>query len=137
MDVAGSSTGAFLPTGNTIDQFEGIEVTCTDVAMPLVIARAADFGLTGSESAAELDDNRDFFAKMGSVRIAAGHAMGMGDCSQSVTKFGVDGTASRAPPSRTRPYHHPLFHAMEHPSHHGGYRQPVFSLMRLDPGNDR
>ena len=90
MDVAGSSTGAFLPTGNVIDQFEGIEVTCIDVAMPLVIARAADFGLTGSETAAELDDNRDFFEKMEAVRIAAGHAMGMGDCSQSVTpKFGL------------------------------------------------
>jgi len=90
MDVAGSSTGAFLPTGNVIDEFEGIEVTCMDVAMPLVIARASDFGLTGSETAAELDDNRDFFTKMEAVRIAAGHAMGIGDCSKSVTpKFGL------------------------------------------------
>lgn len=90
MDVAGSSTGAFLPTGNPVDEFEGIEVTCMDVAMPLVIARAADFGLTGSETAAELDENRDFFARMEKVRLAAGHAMGMGDCSKSVTpKFGI------------------------------------------------
>ena len=58
MDVAGSSTGAFLPTGNLIDIVEGIEVTCMDVAMPLVIARAADFGLTGAESAKELTKPR-------------------------------------------------------------------------------
>ena len=90
MDVAGSSTGAFLPTGNLIDIVEGMEVTCMDVAMPLVIARAADFGLTGTESAAELDENRDFFARMEKVRLAAGEAMGMGDCSKSVTpKFGI------------------------------------------------
>ena len=90
MDVAGSSTGAFLPTGNAIDEFDGIEVTCMDVAMPLVIARATDFGLTGSESAAELDANLDFFKAMEAIRLKAGAAMGMGDCSKSVTpKFGL------------------------------------------------
>lgn len=90
MDVAGSSTGAFLPTGNLIDQFDGIDVTCMDVAMPLAIARAEDFGLTGSESSAELDTNRDFFDRMEKIRLKAGEAMGMGDCSKSVTpKFGL------------------------------------------------
>jgi len=90
MDVAGSSTGAFLPTGNLVDRFDGIEVTCMDVAMPMVMARAADFGLTGLETAAELDANREFFARMEAVRLAAGAAMGMGDCAKSVTpKFGI------------------------------------------------
>ncbi|AWI85954.1 isomerase (plasmid) [Alloyangia pacifica] len=90
MGVVGSSTGAFLPTGNLRDTFEGIEVTCMDVAMPMVIARAADFGLTGYETVSELDANRDFFARMESVRRLAGAAMGMGDVSQSVTpKFGL------------------------------------------------
>ena len=90
MDVAGSSTGALLPTGNLIDVVDGIEVTCMDVAMPMVIARAADFGLTGHESRAELDENKAFFARMEAVRVAAGAKMGMGDCSQSVTpKFGL------------------------------------------------
>ena len=90
MDVAGSSTGAFLPTGNLTDSFVGIEVTCMDVAMPMVIARAGDFGLSGTESREELDDNRDFFAAMEAVRLEAGHAMGLGDCSQSVMpKFGL------------------------------------------------
>ena len=90
MDVAGSSTGAFLPTGHLKDEVDGIEVTCMDVAMPMVLARAADFGLTGSESREELDANRDFFAQMEAVRIKAGALMGMGDCSQSVTpKFGL------------------------------------------------
>ena len=90
MDVAGSSTGAFLPTGQPQDTVEGVQVTCIDVAMPMVIARAADFGLTGWESREELDANRAFFDRMETVRLAAGHKMGMGDCSQSVTpKFGL------------------------------------------------
>ena len=90
MGVVGSSTGAFLPTGNVRDAFGGIEVTCMDVAMPLVIARAADFGLSGYETAEELDNNRDFFAKMEAIRIEAGAAMGMGDVTKSVTpKFGL------------------------------------------------
>ena len=90
MDVAGSSTGAFLPTGQPQDTVEGIDVTCIDVAMPMVIARAADFGLSGRESREELDANRDFFARMEQVRLSAAQKMGMGDCAQSVTpKFGL------------------------------------------------
>ncbi|WP_136442790.1 4-oxalomesaconate tautomerase [Pacificoceanicola onchidii] len=90
MGVVGSSTGAFLPTDNLRDEIDGIEVTCMDVAMPVVIARASDFGLTGYESAAELDDNSAFFDRMEAIRIEAGKRMGMGDVSKSVTpKFGL------------------------------------------------
>lgn len=90
MGVVGSSTGSFLPTGNLIDTVNGIELTCMDVAMPIAIARAADFGLTGYESAEELDANREFFARMEAIRVKAGALMGMGDVSKSVTpKFGL------------------------------------------------
>lgn len=90
MDTVGGATGSFLPTGQLIDVIDDIEVTCMDVAMPMVIARASDFGLSGQEGVAELDENRDFFAKMEAVRQKAGLAMGMGDVSPSVTpKFGL------------------------------------------------
>ncbi len=90
MGVVGSSTGAFLPTGNLRDVVDGIELTCMDVAMPVVIARARDFGLTGYETARELDANRAFFERMEAIRIEAGRLMGMGDVSKSVTpKFGL------------------------------------------------
>ncbi|WP_170560191.1 4-oxalomesaconate tautomerase [Ruegeria atlantica] len=90
MGVVGSATGAFLPTGKLRDTVQGIELTCMDVAMPMAIARAADFGLTGYESAEELDANRAFFDRMEAVRIEAGKLMGMGDVSKSVTpKFGL------------------------------------------------
>ena len=90
MGVVGSSTGQFLPTGNLRDTIQDIEVTCMDVAMPMAIARAEDFGLTGYESREELDANRDFFARMEAVRIEAGARMGLGDVTKSVTpKFGL------------------------------------------------
>ncbi|NOD89045.1 MULTISPECIES: 4-oxalomesaconate tautomerase [unclassified Ruegeria] len=90
MGVVGSATGAFLPTGNLRETVQGIDLTCMDVAMPMVIAQATEFGLTGYESAEELDANRDFFDRMEAVRIEAGKLMGMGDVSKSVTpKFGL------------------------------------------------
>ncbi len=90
MDVVGSVTGSFLPTGNIRDTIGGLQVTCMDVTMPMVIARAADFGLTGYESRDELDANRGFFNRMEAIRIEAGAKMGMGEVSKSVTpKFGL------------------------------------------------
>lgn len=90
MDITGGATGAMFPTGNRMDVFDGIQVSCVDVAMPMVIARAQDFGLTGTETAAELDENRAFYDRMEPIRHAAGKAMGMGDVAASVTpKFGL------------------------------------------------
>lgn len=90
MDVVGSATGSLLPTGSVRDVIDGIEVTCMDVAMPIAIARAADFGLTGSETVEQLDANRDFYARMEGVRLEAGRRMGMGDVTKSVTpKFAL------------------------------------------------
>ena len=89
-NIVGGATGAMFPTQSRTNQFQGIDVTCMDVAMPMVIARAEDFGLTGYETAQELDDNHVFFAQMEAVRREAGLAMGMGDVAQSVTpKFGI------------------------------------------------
>lgn len=103
MDVVGGATGAMFPTGNRVDVVGGIEVTCIDVAMPVVIARASDFGLTGHESAAELDENRDFYAQMEPIRREAGALMGMGDVSGSVTpKFAVVAPAKDGGAAATR-----------------------------------
>ncbi|ADZ68976.1 4-oxalomesaconate tautomerase [Polymorphum gilvum] len=90
LDVVGSSCGALLPTGNLRDTIDGYEVTCMDVAMPMVIGRAADFGITGYETAADLDADRELMARIEAVRLEAGRRMGMGDVAKSVTpKFGL------------------------------------------------
>lgn len=85
MDVIGSKTGALFPTGTPREVIDGIEVTCIDVAVPMVIARPDGFGLTGHEAPAVLDANRDFHARMESIRIEAGRRMGLGDVTRSVT----------------------------------------------------
>lgn len=90
MDVIGSKTGKLFPTGSPKDLVGGVEVTCIDVAMPIVVARASDFGLTGYESAEELDANREFYERFEPIRQEAGTLMGMGDVSKSVMpKFAV------------------------------------------------
>lgn len=90
MDVIGSKTGALFPTGNPRDVIGGFEVTCIDVAMPMVIARAEDFGVTGYETREELDGSQELFEMFEPVRIAAGKLMGLGDVTTSVVpKFAL------------------------------------------------
>ena len=84
LDAWGAVTGSLFPTGRRIDRIDGLDVTCIDAAMPLVILRAADLGLRGREAPAELDTNRDLLARIERVRLAAGRAMGLGDVSASV-----------------------------------------------------
>jgi 4-oxalomesaconate tautomerase len=80
-DTAGSVTGSLLPTGNVRDVVDGIEVTCVDNGMPVVVARAADFGISGHETAGELGSNASLIARVRSLRLAAGKLMGLGDVS--------------------------------------------------------
>jgi 2-methylaconitate cis-trans-isomerase PrpF len=90
MDVVGATTGAMLPTGQPIDVIDGVEVSCVDVAMPMMIARAADFGITCRESRDELDADKPLFARMEAIRLEAGRRMGLGDVQASVTpKIGL------------------------------------------------
>lgn len=84
LDAWGATTGKLFPTGNRIDSIDGLEATCIDAAMPLVILRARDLGLSGREAAATLDANRGVLARLENVRLAAGRAMGLGDVSDSV-----------------------------------------------------
>ena len=84
MDVVGSISGKLLPTGNTRDVIDGIEVSCVDVAMPMIMMRAKDFGLTGYEGRAEINPNKALFARIEPIRREAGRRMGFGDVSDKV-----------------------------------------------------
>jgi 4-oxalomesaconate tautomerase len=78
-DIAGSSCGALLPTGNAIDRINGIDVTCIDNGMPVVLIRARDVGCTGYESPEQLDADVDLKARVESIRLQAGPMMNLGD----------------------------------------------------------
>ncbi|MET0964569.1 MAG: 4-oxalomesaconate tautomerase [Noviherbaspirillum sp.] len=84
LDAWGAVTGKVFPTSRRIDRIEGIEVSCIDAAMPLMIVRACDLGVTGNESPAELDANADLLLRLERMRLAAGVMMGLGDVSASV-----------------------------------------------------
>jgi 4-oxalomesaconate tautomerase len=82
LETVGSTCGALLPTGNTIDIFDGIETTCIDNGMPIVVIRASDFGLVGDESKETLEANEVLKAKVESIRLQAGIKMNLGDVSE-------------------------------------------------------
>ena len=78
-DTAGSSCGALLPTGNVVDEVAAVRVTCIDNGMPVVCLAAADLGLTGGESPAEIEGMPDVLSRIEQVRLAAGPLMNLGD----------------------------------------------------------
>jgi 4-oxalomesaconate tautomerase len=79
----GSACGALLPTGRVRDVIDGIEVTCVDNGMPVVVAAAADFGVTGDETPADLAADTRLRERIQSLRLRAGKLMGLGDVSGS------------------------------------------------------
>lgn len=79
LDIAGSSCGALLPTGNAVDVIEGVEATLIDNGMPVVVMRAADLGKTGAESPADLEADKALKARVEAIRLEAGRRMNLGD----------------------------------------------------------
>ncbi len=73
LDVAGSSCGALLPTGRVRDRFDGVEVTCIDNGMPVILLRACDLGCTGYETREQLDNDDALKRRLG-VDSPAGRA---------------------------------------------------------------
>jgi len=79
LDVAGSSCGALLPTGHAIDVVDGIEHTCIDNGMPVVVMRAKDFGKTGYETPEALEADTALKSKIEAIRLKVGPMMNLGD----------------------------------------------------------
>ena len=95
LDTAGSVCGALLPTGRPVDRFDGVDVTCIDNGMPVVILAAQDLGVTGYESRDALNANAQLKKRIESIRLQAGPAMRLGD----VTKKVVPKMCLVAPPT--------------------------------------
>ena len=94
-DVVGSKCGALLPTGAVQEEIDGVPVSCIDVAMPMVIMRAGDLGLSGYDPD-EITGNAVLMERIEKTRLEAGRRMGLGDVAKSVVpKVGI-----LAPPRR-------------------------------------
>ncbi len=112
LDTAGSVCGALFPTGNLVDRFDGVEVTCIDNGMPVVVMLAADLGVTGYETRDELNANTALKKRIESIRLQAGPAMKLGD----VTKKVVPKMCLVAKPTAGRRSHHDAhFHSTRLP----------------------
>lgn len=79
LGTEGSTTGALLPTGQVVDRIDDVDVTCVDNGMPVVVVRAADLGLSGYESPADLGADHELAARVDALRVRAGELMGLGD----------------------------------------------------------
>jgi len=90
MDTVGTTCGAMLPTGALVDTIDGIAATLIDVAMPMMVLRAADIGMTGTETREEIEADITRLRRIEALRIEAGRRMGLGDVTQSVMpKVGI------------------------------------------------
>src|SRR4249919_1381423 len=81
-DTAGGATGSLLPSGRAIDRLDvagvgAIDVSLVDIGNAHVFVRARDIGLTGTETAAEIDADDELRHRLERIRGAAGSRMGM------------------------------------------------------------
>lgn len=84
MDVAGSVCGSLFPTGNKKDVIDGINITCIDNGMPVVLIDASELGKTGYEACEELSNDLIFRSKLESIRLKVGPLMNLGDVTNKV-----------------------------------------------------
>lgn len=81
LNPAGSKTGKLLPTGRTLDTLDipglgKIEATILDVSNPLVLVRAEDIHLKGTELPEEINANAEACSLLEKIRGTAACMMG-------------------------------------------------------------
>lgn len=90
VDPGGAVTGRVLPTGRPVDEVgvdgRRIEVSLVDAANPLAFVRYADAGLTGLESADDIDTNPELLRRLEAIRAAAGRLAGIADTEDRITR---------------------------------------------------
>ncbi|WP_029200420.1 2-methylaconitate cis-trans isomerase PrpF family protein [Oribacterium sp. NK2B42] len=82
LNPAGSKTGKLLPTGNVVDVLDipgigKIESTIIDVSNPIVLVRAEDLGMNGTELPEEINSNSEVMDKLEKIRGTACVMMGL------------------------------------------------------------
>lgn len=91
LDPAGSKTGKLLPTGKTLDVLEipgfgPIECTILDVSNPMVLVRAQDIGMKGTELPEEINSNAAVCDLLEKIRGTACVKMGLASSLEDATK---------------------------------------------------
>ena len=81
LNPAGAKTGKLLPTGNALDVldipgFGKIEATILDVSNPMVLVRAEDIGMKGTELPEEINQNKEVCDLLEKIRGTSACLMG-------------------------------------------------------------
>ena len=81
LNPAGSKTGKLLPTGNVVDVldipgFGKIESTIIDVSNPIVLVKAEDIGMKGTELPDQINNNKEVMDLLEKIRGTACVMMG-------------------------------------------------------------
>ena len=104
-NTAGSSYGALLPTGNEVDVIDGVMVTLIDNGMPVVVMRAKDMGISGTESREVLENDKALRSLLESIRLQAGKMMNLGDVTdKTVPKMSMVSVATSGGNISTRTF---------------------------------
>ncbi|OJD31894.1 uncharacterized protein BKCO1_4300040 [Diplodia corticola] len=86
LDPSGSKTGKLLPTGNVVDNFNGISVSCVDAAGPGIFVRAEDIGVDGTILPNDFNKLPDRLQLLEDIRRQAGVAMAMSKATSEVSR---------------------------------------------------
>ena len=79
-----STTGKLLPTGARCEIIDAVEVSCLDVAVPIVIIPAVALGKSAHETKADINADKAFLARLEAIRREGGRRMGLGDVGNKV-----------------------------------------------------
>ena len=80
----GSVTKKMLPAGKPVDVIDGVDVSCVDIAMPVVLMRAEGVRQDRPRNRCRARRGRELLKRMETIRCKAGALMGMGDVAKSV-----------------------------------------------------
>ena len=83
-DQVGGKTGKLMPTGVIREKIQGIDVTLLDAGSTMLLVKASDLGMDGTEGGDFFEKNKDLMKRIESMRMEAGQRMGLGDVSNSV-----------------------------------------------------
>lgn len=101
--VAGSSCGALFPTGNLMDEINGVQTTLVDNGMPVIVIDAASVGISGHEAIAELEADAALKEKIEAIRLKSGPLMNLGDVAdKTVPKIALVSASERGYMINTR-----------------------------------
>lgn len=91
LNPAGSKTGKLLPTGRVLDVLEipgfgKLEASILDVSNPIVLVRASDIGVKGTELSEEVNGDAELCALLEKIRGTACVRMGLAKSLQDATE---------------------------------------------------